>query len=242
MQTKKCAHCKLDKSTNEFHKATKHKDGLNSLCKGCKKISDKKYFEENKEELKIKSKEYRDKNSEMLKERKKNYYENNKEKFVEKGKIYRENNKDAVKQRKAKYRQKTKKERNEKEKIRRKTDKRYHINCIMSQSISKNLSKTKNCKAWKSLVDYTLEELMVHLESKFDDKMNWENYGKGGWHIDHIIPKSFFKFDSPNHPAFRAAWALSNLQPLWEHENLTKSCKIQITDEIQILLDSVNNL
>ena len=95
MQTKKCAHCKLDKLTDEFHKATKHKDGLCSLCKKCKKISDKKYVEENKERLKIQSKIYRDNNVEKLKKTKKEYYENNLEILKAKGKIYRENNKDA---------------------------------------------------------------------------------------------------------------------------------------------------
>ena len=240
MTTKKCAHCKIDKNTEEFHKATKHKDGLASLCKICKKISDKKYFEANKDRLKIQSKEYRNKNVEKLKQVKKKYYEENLELLKTKGKKYREENQEVIKKRKALYRQKTKKERNEKEKLRRKNDKRFHINCTMSQSISKNLSKSKQCKAWKSLVDYTLEELISHLESKFEVGMTWDNYGKGGWHIDHIIPKSYFKFNSPEHPAFKAAWALSNLQPMWETDNLKKNNKIEITDEIKVILDSVN--
>lgn len=242
MQTKKCAHCKLDKSANEFHKATKHKDGLGSLCKLCKKIQDKKYVDENKERLKIQNKEYRDINADIIKEKKREYYKNNRERLRIYGENYRKDNKEIVKKRKAEYRQKTKKQRNEKEKLRRKTDKRYRINCIMSQSISKNLSKSKNCAAWKSLVDYTLDELILHLESKFLDGMSWDNYGKNGWHIDHVIPKSYFKFNNPEHPAFKAAWALSNLQPMWESDNLHKSNKIIITKEIQELLDSVNEV
>lgn len=240
MTTKKCGYCKINKSINEFHKAHTRGDGLAFLCKSCKKNSDKKYFEENKGMIKIKGKEYRDNNVEKLKEKQKKYYQNNLATLKAKGKIYRENNKEVVKKRKAEYRQKTKKQRNEKEKLRRKTDKRYHINCIMSQSISKNLSKSKNCAAWKSLVDYTLDELILHLESNFSNGMSWDNYGKNGWHIDHIIPKSYFKFDNPLHPAFKAAWALSNLQPMWESDNLHKSNKIIITKEIQNLLDSVN--
>lgn len=240
MQSKRCGCCKVEKFVSEFHKANTRKDGLSYLCKQCKKISDKKYVEANKESLKAKNKEYRDNNVEKLKKRKRDYYQNNLEKFKEKGKAYRENNKEIVKVRKAQYRQKTKKERNEKEKLRRKIDKRYHINCTMSQSISKNLTKSKNHRAWKSLVDYSLEDLIVHLESKFTEGMTWDNYGKNGWHIDHIIPKSYFKYDSPDHPAFKAAWALTNLQPMWELDNLHKSNKIVITKEMQDLLDSVN--
>lgn len=241
MQTKKCAHCKIDKETVEFHKASKHKDGLASLCKSCKKVADKKYVETNKERLKIQNKQYRDENIEKLKERKRKYYQENLEKFKEKGKIYREENREVVKKRKAEYRQKTKVQRNEKEKLRRKADKRYHINCTMSQSISKNLTKSKNHRAWKSLVDYSLEDLIKHLESRFEDGMSWDNYGKNGWHVDHIIPKSYFKYDSPDHPAFKAAWSLNNLQPMWEIDNLYKSNKIEITPEIQSLLDQVNH-
>ena len=37
----------------------------------------------------------------------------------------------------------------------------------------------------------TWEELVVHLESKFDNGMTWSN--RGEWHIDHIIPMSSAK-------------------------------------------------
>ena len=54
--------------------------------------------------------------------------------------------------------------------------------------------------------------------------MTWDNYGK--WHIDHIVPRSFFEFTSIEDTEFKYCWSLDNLQPLWSAENITKSNKI----------------
>jgi hypothetical protein len=57
--------------------------------------------------------------------------------------------------------------------------------------------------------------------------MTWENYGKGPgrWHIDHIVPRTAFNFQSADDPAFRACWAITNLRPLWSAENIRKHAK-----------------
>lgn len=84
--------------------------------------------------------------------------------------------------------------------------------------------------------------------------MTWENYGKNGWHLDHILPQIYFKYDSYNHPAFKACWDLSNLQPLWATTKIAisygennsyvgnedKQHRIEMTEEIQTFLYSVN--
>tara|TARA_R110000751_G_scaffold307640_1_gene430294 strand:+ start:135 stop:1178 length:1044 start_codon:yes stop_codon:yes gene_type:complete len=70
---------------------------------------------------------------------------------------------------------------------------------------------------------YSVDELRKHIERQFKRGMSWENYGK--WHIDHIIALSCFDFTSTDDPAFRAAWALSNLRPLWAKDNQAKSAK-----------------
>jgi hypothetical protein len=50
--------------------------------------------------------------------------------------------------------------------------------------------------------------------------MSWEN--RKEWHIDHIRPMAAFKFTSTKDAGFRKCFALSNLQPLWAHENCMK--------------------
>lgn len=71
---------------------------------------------------------------------------------------------------------------------------------------------------------FTLEDLMKHLESKFQSGMTWENYGE--WHIDHIRPESSFTYSSCKDKDFMLCWSLDNLQPLWKADNLRKGAKV----------------
>jgi len=66
--------------------------------------------------------------------------------------------------------------------------------------------------------------LIAHLESKFQEGMSWENYGKNGWHLDHIIPLSAFDLTDPEQ--LKIACHYTNIQPLWARDNLVKSNKI----------------
>lgn len=54
--------------------------------------------------------------------------------------------------------------------------------------------------------------------------MTWENWGRGGWHIDHILPVSSFNLSDPDQ--FFKAFHFTNLQPLWERENLSKGSRL----------------
>ena len=62
-----------------------------------------------------------------------------------------------------------------------------------------------------------------HLESLFQSGMSWDNYGFGDdrWHIDHIRPLSDFT-DMSDPDQIREAWHWTNLQPLWQPDNLRK--------------------
>lgn len=70
----------------------------------------------------------------------------------------------------------------------------------------------------------SIPKLKIHIESQFKEGMTWENWGRTGWHIDHKIPLSSFNLSVREQ--FLKACHYSNLQPLWAHENLTKSNKI----------------
>ena len=104
---------------------------------------------------------------------------------------------------------------------RRKANPAFTINERMSSNVRQSLALGKQGWRWETLVGYTLADLMAHLERQFVTGMTWDN--RGDWHIDHITPLSSFRYDSADHPDFRAAWALSNLRPLWAHENLSKN-------------------
>ena len=66
----------------------------------------------------------------------------------------------------------------------------------------------------------SVEELKQYLESKFQPGMHWKNYGRRGWHIDHIIP--LVRFDLSDRDQFLKAAHYTNLQPMWAKDNRTK--------------------
>lgn len=74
-----------------------------------------------------------------------------------------------------------------------------------------------------SIFGYSREELILHLERQFSKGMTWENYGKSGWHIDHIVPVSHFAYKNIHDESFKHCWELSNLRPLWASQNFKKS-------------------
>lgn len=104
-------------------------------------------------------------------------------------------------------------------------------------SISRSLKGNKNGRHWETLVGYTLEELMIHLEKQFVDGMSWENYGlgEGQWSIDHIMPRTFFKFETHTDEEFLRCWSLKNLQPLWHLDNIKKRDKILKPTQIPLI-------
>ena len=91
----------------------------------------------------------------------------------------------------------------------------------MSSVLNTSLKGKKAGRHWESLVGYTVEDLIKHLESQFNEKMSWNNWGIY-WQIDHIKPKSFFKYEKPEDEEFKKCWALENLQPLEKIANLNK--------------------
>jgi hypothetical protein len=93
--------------------------------------------------------------------------------------------------------------------------------------ITRALKGRKNGQHWETLVGWTLDDLMKHLEKQFKPGMTWENYGRRGWNIDHIIPIAVFNFESYNDIDFYKCWSLKNLQPLWEKENQIKNAKLE---------------
>ena len=81
----------------------------------------------------------------------------------------------------------------------------------------------KNKSTWKYF-PYTPDDLKKHLESQFVKGMTWENYGRGGWVIDHRRPCCMF--DHNDSDQIKQCWALENLQPLWEKDNLQKGARL----------------
>jgi|DEB0MinimDraft_6_1074348.scaffolds.fasta_scaffold50213_4 hypothetical protein len=67
-----------------------------------------------------------------------------------------------------------------------------------------------------------VEELKKHLENKFEDGMNWDNYGV--WHVDHIIGCANFDLSDPEQQ--RICFHYTNLQPMWGEKNIQKGSRL----------------
>lgn len=216
---KSCSCCKIEKPLTDFHKQVRTLDGYRSACKSCRSIKSKEYREKQllidpnfkKEYLK----EYYEKNKDKQREKQREYTATHKEER----KKYLLENRDALKisasKTNKKYYQETLKDR-------LKTDPIFKLKSIIRRRILHVLEK-KNFKKNERFKDYigcTVEELVIHLESRFVDGMTWENHGQ--WHIDHIIPLDSAQSEEDiyklNH--------YTNLQPLWAIDNLKKGSKI----------------
>jgi hypothetical protein len=103
-------------------------------------------------------------------------------------------------------------------KARRKVDPAFVLRGAISGQIWKALKGRKRFRKSETLLGYTMAKLKDHLERQFSRGMSWENYGK--WHLDHIIPLARLPLNDD--ADIRAAWALSNLRPLWKRDNETK--------------------
>jgi len=70
---------------------------------------------------------------------------------------------------------------------------------------------------------YSWYEFKQRIESQFVDGMTWDNWGRGPgkWNIDHIKQVAHFSIGT----APSVINALSNLRPLWEHDNLSRPRK-----------------
>lgn len=84
-------------------------------------------------------------------------------------------------------------------------------------------NEASKSKSIQDLIGCPFDDLAKHLEAQFVDGMTWENYGKHGWHLDHIRPCASFDLSDPNQQS--QCFHYTNMQPLWAVDNLSKGAK-----------------
>ena len=201
---KTCSKCKIEKPETEYNKDKSRKDGLSPWCKSCKSEKGKKRHESNRELDNEKSRQWRKENTERQNELSRQW---RKEHIERQHELTRQWDRANVLRR------------NECRRIRHQNNPAARISNIIAPSICHAIKNQKAGRKWETLVGYTVNELMAHLESKFKPGMSWDNQGSY-WHIDHIRPQSWF--DQLDPEQFKACWALENLQPLEAIENIRK--------------------
>ena len=92
-----------------------------------------------------------------------------------------------------------------------------NVRCGITRFVkNENITKSK----YTEYIGCDIPFFVEYLKSKFKPGMTLENYGTI-WHIDHIIPTSYFGIDE-----IKTAWHYTNLQPLFKIENILKSDKL----------------
>jgi hypothetical protein len=228
MNTKICIKCHIEKDLQCFEFRTDTKK-IRGACKECIKIYNEQYRNDNKENIIENRKQYYNNNKDKVNKSNKQYNNDNKEEVKEYQKEYYNNNKEAIVVYQKQYR-----------KDRIKKDPEYRLKRIVSNAIYKGLKYNSSSKDGASIwhyLPYSPQELKSHLEKQFltsgNEWMTWYNHGAyklniwndnnpitWTWHIDHIIPHSFFKYTSMTDLAFQDCWALQNLRPYSAKQNV----------------------
>lgn len=114
--------------------------------------------------------------------------------------------------------------RNEQHKYRYYHDETYNFKFKWRSYFYKRLKviQTGKPKGYKlKWLPYTSLDLKNHIESQFNGKMTWTNYGTY-WEFDHILPDSVCLYSSEKDVEFLTSWSLSNLRPLEKSLNKQK--------------------
>ena len=173
------------------------------------KLKRKEYCLKNKDRTKKNRDLWRKKNREKIRLQQCQYAMSNKKKLDVYQKQWHFDNKDKIRERNT---------------IRRQNDFQYKLKIGLRDRLRKALhGNYKNGSAVKDL-GCSIDELKIHLESKFQSGMSWDNYGFYGWHIDHIVPLA--SFDLTDRKQFLEVCHYTNLQPLWAKDNLSKGDSI----------------
>lgn len=168
----------------------------------------KAYYVENFDDIKAKQKAYYEQHADKLKVRSSKWRLDNPEIKAQRNKEWADANKDKMlgyfKASKAKRRQ----------------NPRHRVHSSIGGQMRNALAARKAGRKWETIVGYSVDDLVKHLEKQFTKGITWSNYGTA-WHIDHIVAQVEFELDDGD-DAVRACWALSNLRPLATFANLSK--------------------
>jgi hypothetical protein len=192
MDVKRCCTCKQYKVLTEFCKCATSADGVSIRCKGCDVLARGKRLDKTK----IENKEYKSKYRDELRIKRRTYVIQHKDKI----KLY-------MREYLRAYRKKRLKEDATFKLARRARSQVHHALFGYAKA-----DKTFN------LIGCSAMQLRHWFSYQFEVGMTWDNYGM--WHMDHVIPLSWFNLEDKEQQAIAFHW--TNMQPLWAKDNLSK--------------------
>jgi len=150
---------------------------------------------------------------------------NNPEKPREASRKYREANPEYQRKWNAANPERIKKCRREWRKHKHETDPNWKLTQNMRSGMNNALAGRSKSAPTMKIIGCTAEALFKHLLScaSREPWMTRENYGKGGWDVDHIIAVQKWDYNCPLQ--FVLCWDKSNLQPMEHIANIKKGTK-----------------
>lgn len=227
--TKVCSKCGIEKDASEFAKRKQSIDGLAHICKFCKAEYDRE--RRKKPEVRKRKRELdavwrQNGGLEYFKE----YYQIHKTKMLSDSRQWALDHPEEMRQYRSKWSEKDKAENPERATIycrkKREEDLQFRLRDALRARLNAAIkSEFKGGSAVRDL-GCSIPEFKAHLESKFQEGMTWDNWGKGlgKWNIDHIIPLAAFDLTNRQHVVLACYYL--NLQPLWSEDNARKGDKL----------------
>lgn len=225
--------------TKEYFRLQKSHNGKYYLlhsCLDCHRRGSNAFHLKHREERILKMRTYLNENRDWINEKRRLHYRETINEQLEKARGYYYKNKEERNKKNSEYQKNNKNVLSEKSRIRkanrRKIDIEYALLHRLRANVSRAISKEFKYGRTLQLLGCSIKNLKQYLESQFQPGMTWNNHTKGGWHIDHIIPCSHF--DLTKEDQQKKCFHYSNLQPLWEIDNLKKGNRTKTMEAICI--------
>ncbi len=228
-----CSTCKKEKNTGLFGVSKLSQDGYRGVCKECYNLYMRNYNLKNKGKKALSDKEYYEKNREVILEKQRiakkwleyekqpqrKAYKKEYQKTPQRKAYCRKYNRDYDKRPIKKiYNKKYRDARKDRPDIKAKNAIRLSIlQALRVRGISKSAQTIE-------YLGCDVAFFKMYIESLWEKNMTWENHSKKGWHLDHIRPCA--SFDLSDIEEQKKCFNFSNYQPLWAKDNLKKGAKL----------------
>lgn len=223
--SKVCSKCQISKELTEFNNNKASLDGKHTICKECKKISDKNYRKDNIDKIQKRDRMYYENNADKIKERSREWYKENASTARELQNQYYKENYAKIKATQAKWNiansDKIKEYMRQYVQTRSETDVNFRMRLNL-RSRFRAYIKTGDFFEYLGC-DIDFFKKWMEFQFGFDPKMTWQNNG-AYWHYDHVIPCA--SYDLSQEDQIKECFHWSNIRPLEKAVNLRKKDKI----------------
>ena len=234
---KQCTKCGEEKKLEEFHKQAAAKDGRFPHCKLCEKARKARKYAEDPDQERLRARASYHRRRDSVRRQQKEHYDENLERMRKRARDYHHSNYEQIRerrkthnvdpQRKVDYMKRYNRENRPRLRVlarRRhnrlmKTSPEYALQFRLRDRLNKAIKNDSKSGSAVRDLGCSIEELKRHLESKFNSRMNWKNWGTY-WHIDHFFPLA--QADLEDRVEFLAVCNWRNLQPLTATANMKK--------------------